>query len=135
MILELSGKEKDAGQRFERAYKLDDSMLRITEAYAHWLTRNKDEDKATTIYEAFDKKLARHPLVVEGLRETKAGKKLPPLVEFGAGGRRRSALRHRRDADPSRRRGPGAGLSAARALSRSPIIRWRCCRSPISMNS
>src|SRR6201987_2012444 len=77
MILELSGKEKEAGQRFERAYKLDDSMLRITEAYAHWLTRNKDEDKATTVYQAFDKKLARHPLVVEGLRETRAGKKLP----------------------------------------------------------
>jgi len=81
MILDLSGKEKDAGARFERAYKLDDSMLRITEAYAHWLTRNKDEEKATEIYEAFDKKLARHPLVVEGLRDTEAGKKLPPLVD------------------------------------------------------
>ncbi|MGH6739469.1 MAG: tetratricopeptide repeat protein, partial [Bradyrhizobium sp.] len=86
MILELSGKEKEAGQRFERAYKLDDSMLRITEAYAHWLTRNKDEDKATTVYEAFDKKLARHPLVMEGLRETKAGKKLPPLVDSAQAG-------------------------------------------------
>ena len=86
MILDLSGKEKEAGARFERAYKLDDSMLRISEAYAHWLTRNKDEDKAVTIYEAFDKKLARHPLVQEGLRETKAGKKLPPLVESAQGG-------------------------------------------------
>src|SRR5215472_12038388 len=86
MIFELSGKEKDAGARFERAYKLDDSMLRITEAYAHWLTRNKDEEKATSIYEAFDKKLARHPLVVEGLRETKAGKKLPPLVDSAQAG-------------------------------------------------
>ncbi len=86
MILELSGKEKDAGARFERAYKLDDSMLRITEAYARWLSRNKDDDKATAIYEAFDKKLARHPLVVEGLRETKAGKKLPPLVDSAQAG-------------------------------------------------
>jgi tetratricopeptide (TPR) repeat protein len=76
MILENAGKEKEAGARFERVYKLDDSMLRITEAYAHWLTRNKDEAKAVTIYEAFDKKLARHPLVQDGLRETKAGKKL-----------------------------------------------------------
>src|SRR5215469_11397588 len=86
MILELSAKEKDAGQRFERAYKLDDSMLRITEAYAHWLTRNNNEDKATSIYEAFDKKLPRHPLVVEGLRETRAGKKLPPLVDSAQAG-------------------------------------------------
>src|ERR1700739_3656336 len=71
MILELSGKEKDAGARFERAYKLDDSMLRITEAYAHWMSRNKSDDQAIALYEAFDKKLARHPLVLEGLRDTR----------------------------------------------------------------
>src|SRR6202048_3435955 len=53
MILELSGKEKDAGTRFERAYKLDDSMLRITEAYGRWLSRNKDAASATAVYEAF----------------------------------------------------------------------------------
>ena len=81
MILELANKEKDAGARFERAYKLDDSMLRIAEAYARWLSRNKDSAAAKAVYEAFDKKLARHPLVLEGLRETKAGKKLSPLVD------------------------------------------------------
>ena len=42
MILETSGKDKDAGTRFERAYKLDDSMLRVSDAYARWLSRNKD---------------------------------------------------------------------------------------------
>jgi tetratricopeptide (TPR) repeat protein len=85
MILDLAGKEKDAGVRFERAYKLtakmDASMLRVAEGYAHWLSRNKDDDAAYGIYEAFDKKLARHPLVEEGMRDTKAGKKLPPLVD------------------------------------------------------
>ncbi|PJG50159.1 hypothetical protein CVM73_37835 [Bradyrhizobium forestalis] len=86
MILELSGKEKDAGARFERAYKLDDSMLRVTEAYARWLSRNKDSAAATTVYQAFDKKLARHPLIQEGLRETRAGKKMPPLVDSAQAG-------------------------------------------------
>src|SRR5215813_11689607 len=86
MILELAGKEKDAGARFERAYKLDDSMLRISEAYARWLSRNKGDAQAIAIYEAFDKKLARHPLVQEGLRETRAGKKLPPLVDSAQAG-------------------------------------------------
>src|SRR6202142_1562406 len=81
MILELAGKEKDAGVRLERAYKLDDSMLRVTDDYARWLSRNKDAAAATAAYEAFDKKLPRHPLVLEGLRETRAGKKLPPLVD------------------------------------------------------
>src|ERR1700726_4239510 len=86
MILELANKEKDAGTRFERAYKLDDSMLRVAEAYAHWLSRNKDDKAAEAIYEDFNKKLARHPLVEEGMRDTKAGKKLPPLVDSAQAG-------------------------------------------------
>src|SRR6187549_1131514 len=81
MILELANREKDAGARFERAYKLDDSMLCVSEAYARWLSRNKDSTAAKAVYEAFDKKLPRHPLVLAGLRETKAGKKLSPLVD------------------------------------------------------
>ena len=81
MILELAGKEKDAGVRLERAYKLDDSALRVTDAWARWVSRNKDGQAATGVYETFDRKLARHPLVLEGIRETKAGKKLPPLVD------------------------------------------------------
>jgi tetratricopeptide (TPR) repeat protein len=80
MVLEISGKDKDAGARFERAYKLDDSMLRVSDAYARWLSRNKDGAAA------FDKKLPRHPLVQEGLRDTKAGKKLPPLVDSAQAG-------------------------------------------------
>jgi tetratricopeptide (TPR) repeat protein len=81
MILELAGKEKDAGVRLERAYKLDDSMLRVADEYARWLSRNKDEASATAIYDNFDKKIPRHPLVLDALRQTKAGKKLPPLVD------------------------------------------------------
>src|SRR5882724_9679130 len=81
MILELAGKEKDAGIRLERAYKLEDSMLRVSDDYARWLSRNRDGASAAAIYEAFHKKLPRHPLVLEGLRETRAGKKLPPLVD------------------------------------------------------
>ncbi len=81
MILELANRQKSAGVRLERAYKLDDSALRVSDAYARWLSRNKGPAEATAVYEAFDKKLARHPLIVEGIRETKAGKKLPPLVD------------------------------------------------------
>jgi tetratricopeptide (TPR) repeat protein len=86
MILELAGKEKEAGARYERAYKLDDSMLRVSEAYARWLSRNKGDTQATAIYEAFDRKLPRHPLVEEGLRETKSGKKMPALVDSAQAG-------------------------------------------------
>ncbi|MBA2401250.1 MAG: hypothetical protein H0V72_21625, partial [Bradyrhizobium sp.] len=86
LILELANKEKDAGTRFERAYKLDDSMLRVSDAYGRWLSRNKDSASAIGVYEAFDKKLPRHPLVQEALRETRAGKKLPPLIESAQAG-------------------------------------------------
>ncbi|MEH6952532.1 tetratricopeptide repeat protein [Nitrobacter sp. NHB1] len=80
MLLDLAGREKDAGVRLERAYKLDDSALRVADAYARWLSRNKDDAAALAVYESFDKKLARHPLILEGIKETKAGKKLPQLV-------------------------------------------------------
>src|ERR1700737_226066 len=49
MILELSGKEKDAGLRLERAHKLDDSMLRVADANPRWLSRNKDGAGATAV--------------------------------------------------------------------------------------
>src|SRR6202142_3198389 len=81
MILELAGKEKDAGVRLERAYKLEDSMLRVSDEYARWLSSNKDAAAATAAYEAFDKKLPRHPLIVDAMRETSAGKKLAPIVD------------------------------------------------------
>jgi tetratricopeptide (TPR) repeat protein len=81
MILELAGKEKDAGVRLERAYKLEDSMLRVSDDYARWLSRNKDAASAAAVYEAFDKKLPRHPLVQDAMREVNAGKKLPPIVD------------------------------------------------------
>ena len=41
-------------------------MLRVSDAYARWLSRNKEAAAATGIYEAFDKKLPRHPLVQDG---------------------------------------------------------------------
>jgi tetratricopeptide (TPR) repeat protein len=81
MIFDLAGREKEAGARLERAFKLDDSMLRVVDAYGRWLSRNKDAQASTAIFEAFDKKLPRHPLVQDALRETRAGKKLSPLVD------------------------------------------------------
>src|SRR5437868_8147818 len=86
MILELANREKDAGQRLDRSFKLDDSMLRVVDAYARWTSRNKDGAAAAAIYEAFEKKLPRHPLVQEGLREVRAGKKLSPLVDSAQAG-------------------------------------------------
>src|SRR5581483_736185 len=61
MILDLAGNKKEAGKRFEHAYKLDSSALRVVEAYGSWLSRNATKDEALAIYDAFDKVL---PLLV-----------------------------------------------------------------------
>lgn len=80
MILDLSGKGKDAGKRFEQAYKLDSSALRVVEAYGSWVSRNKSPKDALAIYTAFDKVLPRHPLVLDSIAKLNAGEKLPVMV-------------------------------------------------------
>ncbi len=80
MIYDLAGSKAEAGKRFEHAYKLDPTALRVVEAYGSWLSRNASPKQALGIYEAFDKVLPRHPLVVEAMNHLKSGEKLPPLV-------------------------------------------------------
>ena len=86
MIYEISGNKKEAGKRFEQAYKLDSSALRVVEAYGSWTSRNRSPKEALAIFEAFDKVLSRHPLVVEAMDKLKAGEKLPPLVSTAQAG-------------------------------------------------
>ena len=81
MILDLAGQKKEAGKRFERAYKLDPTALRVVQAYGSWLSRNGNKDEALKIFKTFDEALPHHPLIMEAIAELKAGKKLPPLVD------------------------------------------------------
>ncbi|HMF27048.1 MAG TPA: tetratricopeptide repeat protein [Pseudolabrys sp.] len=80
MIFDLAGNQKEAGKRFEHAYKLDSTALRVVEAYGSWVSRNRSPKEALSIFESFDKTLPRHPLVVDAMEKLKAGEKLPPLV-------------------------------------------------------
>ena len=80
MMYDLAGNKAEAGKRFEHAYKLDSSALRVVEAYGSWASRNKSPKDALAIFEAFDKVLPRHPLVTEAIKKLKAGEKLPLLV-------------------------------------------------------
>ena len=86
MIFDSAGNQKEAGKRFEHAYKLDSSALRVVEAYGSWLSRNRSPKEALAIFETFDKVLPRHPLVVEAMDKLKAGEKLPPLVTTAQAG-------------------------------------------------
>jgi tetratricopeptide (TPR) repeat protein len=86
MIYDLAGNQKEAGKRFEHAYKLDSSALRVVEAYGSWLSRNATAKEALAIFDAFDKVLPRHPLVIEAMTKLKAGEKLPALVSNAPAG-------------------------------------------------
>jgi len=80
MIMEFSGNQKLAGKRYEAAYKLDPTALRVVEAYGSWLSRTQSPKDALAVFEAFDKQLPRHPLITEDIARLKRGEKLAPLV-------------------------------------------------------
>ena len=81
MILDLAGQKKDAAKRFERAYKLDPTALRVVQSYGSFLSRQGNTAEALKIFATFDEALPRHPLMLEAIAELKAGKKLPPLID------------------------------------------------------
>lgn len=78
LILDAAGDAKEAGKRFERAYKLDSSALRVVEAYGGWLSRNRSAEEALAVFAAFDKVLPRHPLVVEAMSKLKPADNAKP---------------------------------------------------------
>ncbi len=80
LIYDLAGNQKEAGKRLERAHKLDSTALRVVQAYGSWLSHNRSPKEALAVFEAFDKALPRHPLVMESMEKLKAGEKLPALV-------------------------------------------------------
>jgi len=81
LIFDLAGNKKEAGKRYERAYKADPGALRTVEAYGHWLTRNGGKEEALRIYGEFAKSVPDHPLVAQEVKEITDGDKLPSLAE------------------------------------------------------
>src|SRR6195256_1623152 len=81
LILDLAGQKKEAGKRFERAYKLDPTALRVVQSYASYLSRQGNNAEALKVFAIFEEALPRHPLIVEATEEAKAGKKLPLMVD------------------------------------------------------
>jgi tetratricopeptide (TPR) repeat protein len=86
MILDAANNKKEAGKRYERAYKADPNALRTVEAYGRWLSRNGSKADALRVYTTFDKALPRHPLITQAIKEISAGEKLPPLVDSAQSG-------------------------------------------------
>jgi len=86
LILDLTGQKKDAAKRFERAYQLDSTALRVVQAYGGYQSRQGNKEEALKIYKAFDELLPRHPLVTEAINDINAGRRVPPLVDSAQAG-------------------------------------------------
>jgi len=81
LILDLANNKKEAVKRLEHSYKLDASALRVTQAYAGFLSRNGGREESLRIYGEFDKQLPRYPLVLEAMSTLRKDEPLPRLVD------------------------------------------------------
>jgi tetratricopeptide (TPR) repeat protein len=64
LILDLANDKKEAGKRYESAYKVDPTALRTVEAYGSWLARSGQIDAARKVYSDFNTSLPNHPLIL-----------------------------------------------------------------------
>jgi len=81
LILDLANNKKDAGKRYERAYKVDPTAVRMVEAYGRYLARGGNKADALKVYGDFNKVLPDHPLIVQEIKAVNDGDKLPLLVD------------------------------------------------------
>jgi tetratricopeptide (TPR) repeat protein len=81
LMLDLANRRKEAGKRFESAYKVDPTALRAVQAYGRYLSRVSGKDAALKVYQEFDKALPNHPLIKQEMKEISDGQRLSPLVD------------------------------------------------------
>jgi tetratricopeptide (TPR) repeat protein len=86
LILDLANSKKEAGKRYESAYKADPTALRTVQAYGRYLSRTSGKDAALQVYADFDKQLPNHPLIKQEMKQISDGEKLPPLVDSAQAG-------------------------------------------------
>lgn len=80
LIADVAGDVAKAAERYRLAYAKDSSTLRLIDAYARFLSRQKDVAGARRIYAEFSAKTPNHPVVKAALAELDAGKTLAPIV-------------------------------------------------------
>ncbi len=86
LIFDLANYRKEAGKRYESAYKADPTALRTVQAYGRYLSRNGGKDAALKVYADFSKELPNHPLIKDETKRISDGEKLPPLVDSAQAG-------------------------------------------------
>ncbi len=80
LMLDMSGQSAEALKRLKAAYDIDNTSLRVVDAYARALSRRGDRDEAKRVYQAFDRLLPRHPMIVDAMSRLDKGQTLEPLI-------------------------------------------------------
>ena len=86
LILDLAGNKKEAGKRFERAYKLDATALRVVEAYGRWLSRNGEQGRGAEGLQGLRRAAAAPSADRRGDGRAEQGQAVPPLVDDAQAG-------------------------------------------------
>ena len=87
LMSEISGDEIAAGAFYAEVYRLDGSVLRITESYARFLARTGKLDEALKVLAAYDKLSKDHPNVTALRSEIESGRMPSPIAgDTAAGG-------------------------------------------------
>ncbi|MFN3854733.1 MAG: tetratricopeptide repeat protein [Phreatobacter sp.] len=87
LILDAAGRRTDAGARLEEAYKQDSTILRIVDAWGRWVSRARSTEEARKVYEAYDKVIPNHPVIMDALQRLAADRAtLPVLVRTAQAG-------------------------------------------------
>ena len=132
LLADQAGRRAEARAAYERIPKNDQRTLRITLAYARHAANGGDAKLALSLLKAhFERtKSEGHPVARALQEQIEAGERPDLLVATPSRRAGGGVLRSRRGADRRRRRRPGCGLPAVRALSRARPLRSRWPRSP-----
>ena len=80
LIAALGGQMDNALKRIQNAYDNERTTLRIVDAYARMQSKTGHNDEAIRAYKEFDQLLPRHPIILSGLKDAQAGKKLDLMI-------------------------------------------------------
>ena len=133
LILDLAGQKKEAAKRFERAYKLDPTALRVVQAYGSFLSRQGNTRRG-----AEDLRHVRQGAAAPSADRWRRSPSSRPARSFRCWStRRRPAPPRCCTVSAPRSAAAAARISASSICSSRSIsrrrIRSRCCRSPTSM--
>jgi tetratricopeptide (TPR) repeat protein len=80
LVAETLGDPIEALRRYKLAYAKDSGTLRLVDAYARFLARQKDVAGAKKLYADFSQRNPQNPVVAASLAEIDSGKPVQPVV-------------------------------------------------------